>query len=169
VILQPQNRPPEVWRANPIGLTPIMNIHDYFRSEHRQIEEQVSSIRKTLKASPEKLEVQFSKFHSLVRSHLRGEDEIYYPSVDGEKQISNRTLMHDLRNDHAAVVFTLESLAIRLRRKVPLTEWQVKFESMAQVLLAHFAHEENVLFPEVEKRITAADLNALLTQVKDLL
>jgi len=55
--------------------------------------------------------------------------------------------MHALRNDHAAVVFTLESLAIRLRRKVPLEEWKTKFEGMIKVLLEHFTIEEKNYSP----------------------
>ncbi len=76
---------------------------------------------------------------------------MYYPKVDADKRLPDRALMHALRNDHAAVVFALESLAIRLRKKVPVADWKVKFDTMINVLLPHFDQEEQQLYVAAER------------------
>jgi len=99
---------------------------------------------------------------------LKKEDSVYYPAIDTGKQFADRELMHSLRNDHAAVVFALESLAIRLRKKVPLEEWKPKFEMMTKVLLEHFETEEKKLFPQVESGLPPATLQTLLIDIQAL-
>jgi iron-sulfur cluster repair protein YtfE (RIC family) len=145
----------------------LMTIHDIFSADHAKLRKLIQDVQAAL-AHPEKLEEVFLKLQKETRAHLRKEDEVYYPHVDAGKKISDRELMHTLRNDHAAVVFALESLAIRLRKKVPVSEWKVKFETMINVLLPHFDHEEKVLFPEVERVLPPAELKMLLDKVQAL-
>jgi iron-sulfur cluster repair protein YtfE (RIC family) len=145
-----------------------MHIHDIFIADHKTLRQKIAELQSAVEKRSDQLETLYLAFQKEMRDHFRKEDEVYYPYVDGEKKIADRELMHTLRNDHAAVVFALESLAIRLRRKVPLEEWAVKFDSMIQVLLPHFDHEEKNLFPEVEKTFPASALQTLLEKVQAL-
>ncbi|OGR93101.1 MAG: hypothetical protein A2992_08860 [Elusimicrobia bacterium RIFCSPLOWO2_01_FULL_59_12] len=145
-----------------------MTVHELFAREHAQLRQGITEILRTLTENPQGLEGVFLKFQHDARAHFRKEDEVYYPYVDSGKKIGDRELMHTLRNDHAAVIFALESLAIRLRKKSPPAEWKVKFETMTSVLLPHFDHEEQKLYPEVERVLLPADHQKLLEQIQAL-
>ena len=93
---------------------------------------------------------------------------MYFKVLDDGKQVQNRDLMHDIRNDHAAVVFALESLAIRLRKNVPLNEWKPKFDHMLSVLLPHFDQEEKELFPKASALLEAAAMAQILEEIQKI-
>ncbi len=145
-----------------------MNIHELFETDHAQLRKRIADVKSALSGPPDILESTFSNLQKEVRDHFRKEDEVYYPYVDAGGKIGDRELMHTLRNDHAAVVFALESLAIRLRRKVPMSEWKVKFETMINVLLPHFDDEEKKLFPEIARLLAPDELKMLLKKVHAL-
>jgi iron-sulfur cluster repair protein YtfE (RIC family) len=159
--------------SNPIGpsnaLSLFMNLHDHFKSDHAKLRNRVAEVQAIVSGNdPARLEEIFLTLQREVRAHLRKEDDVYYPHVDAGKKIADRELIHSLRNDHAAVIFTLESLAIRLRKKVPVDEWKTKFDGMIAVLLAHFDHEEKALFPEVDRLFKPAELQKLFDKIKGL-
>jgi iron-sulfur cluster repair protein YtfE (RIC family) len=145
-----------------------MNVHQLFLSEHTALRQHIADVQKALKSSPASVEELYPRLQEALRNHLRKEDTVYYAEIDGNKQFADRVLMHDLRNDHAAVVFTLESLAIKLRKKVPMEEWRPRFENMIKVLIAHFEQEEKTLFPFVEKNLKPAELQSILEKVQAL-
>src|SRR3982751_2328331 len=101
-----------------------MTLHDLFATDHAQLRDRIAELQSASRKNVEAVEVLYPAFQQAARAHFRKEDEVYYPYVDAGKRIEDRELMHTLRNDHAAVVFALESLAIRLRKKVPLPEWK---------------------------------------------
>jgi iron-sulfur cluster repair protein YtfE (RIC family) len=144
-----------------------MTIHELFIADHARLRHQITTLQNTT-ASLADLEQSYAGFQKDLRAHFHKEDSVYYAYVDAEKKIPDRELFHTLRNDHAAVIFALESLAIRLRKKVPLPEWKSKFHTMIQVLLPHFDQEEQKLFPEVERLFTPAELEALHEKVRSL-
>jgi iron-sulfur cluster repair protein YtfE (RIC family) len=145
-----------------------MKLHELFTADHTALRRRIAELQATLAKNPEGVEALYGIFHQEVRAHFRKEDDVYYPHVDAGKRIQDRGLIHSLRNDHAAVVFALESLAIRLRKKVPLSEWTVKFDTMIKVLLPHFDQEEKNLFPEVERLLPAEELKSLFDKIQAL-
>jgi iron-sulfur cluster repair protein YtfE (RIC family) len=145
-----------------------MTLHELLVADHVQLRHRIAQIQTSLVKKPAELEALYLSFHQEARAHFRKEDEVYYPYVDGDKKMGDREMMHTLRNDHAAVIFALESLAIRLRKKVPLEEWKSKFQALIDVLLPHFDTEEKKLFPEVERVISPAELRSLLEKIQSL-
>jgi hemerythrin-like domain-containing protein len=145
-----------------------MTVHELLTADHAQLRQQIAEIQNTLTTQPTKLEAIYLAFQEHVRVHFHKEDSVYYKHVDTGKQFADRDLMHSLRNDHAAVVFSMESLAIRLRRKVPLEEWTTRFDSMIKVLLEHFTIEETKLFPQVERSLPPDKLQTILEEIQAL-
>jgi len=145
-----------------------MTIHDVFSADHNHLRQRIQELQTAIDKNSSSLESLFLTFQKEARAHFHKEDDVYYPYVDDGKKLEDRELMHTLRNDHAAVIFALESLAIRLRKKVPLAEWKIKFEIMINVLLPHFDQEEKELFPKVEKLLPAQELQTLLEKVQTL-
>jgi iron-sulfur cluster repair protein YtfE (RIC family) len=146
----------------------MMTLHELLTAEHGRLRQQIADIQKALQTRNPALESAYAAFQKDARAHFRKEDEVYYPHVDQGKKLGDRELMHSLRNDHAAVVFALESLAIRLRKQVPMDEWKAKFDTMIKVLLIHFEQEEQKLFPTVERLLPPAELQDLLTKTQAL-
>jgi iron-sulfur cluster repair protein YtfE (RIC family) len=145
-----------------------MNVHDHLIKDHVQIRQHLQEVQAALTGPSDTLSERLLTLQKAVQSHFRKEDDAYYPVVDADKRLPDRALLHALRNDHAAVIFALESLTIRLRKKVPMSEWQAKFEKMQQVLLSHFDQEEKTLFPLGQKTLTSAEFQSLLEKINAL-
>jgi hemerythrin-like domain-containing protein len=144
-----------------------MTLHDRFVTEHKALRQQVTEIRSALSAkSTPKVQELFSSFQEALRRHLHEEDSAYYRVLDDGRRVTDRGLMHGLRNDHAGVIFALESLMIRLRKPVPLPEWEKRFSAMIDVLLPHFDREEKELFPQAEKLLTPEQTKAILEEIE---
>jgi hemerythrin-like domain-containing protein len=130
-----------------------MDIHDALTKDHADLRSLIEAIR-ALRASPsDALEPKLQQLKTLVRSHFACE-EVYYRSVDQDKRFGDRGLIHQLRNDHAALIFGMESLLIRLRKKGAVAEWWGHFETLMTVFLPHMDHEEKSLFPEAERLLS---------------
>ena len=82
------------------------------------------------------------------------------------KRVPDRGLIHQLRNDHAAVVFTLESLVIRLRKNGINPDWQSRFDNLMNVFLPHLDQEENHLFPIGRKMLSSAELDTISQKIQ---
>jgi len=137
-----------------------MDIHDSLSAEHTQLRALVDQLRAQRAKPSGALEKILSDLKTLVRDHFARE-EIYYRTVDQDKRFADRGFIHQLRNDHAALIFGMESLSIRLRNKGPIPEWWERFEALMAVLLPHMDHEEKSLFPEAERLLSAEEWDAI--------
>lgn len=126
-----------------------------------------AQLREIMAKKPSQLADFLPKIQQEVSGHFKRE-EIYYRTLDDGKRIGDRELMHSLRNDHAAVVFTLESLVIRLRKSGFNPDWKKRCENMLDVLLPHLDHEEKELFPKGTSFLSPADLKNILEQVRSI-
>src|SRR5947209_6818655 len=100
-----------------------MEPHDLLASDHQELRAQADRLQSLVGQDPEKLGKALADFQTSVSKHFKREDG-YYRIVDNDKRIPDRGLIHQLRNDHAAVIFTLESLMIRLRKNGVNPEWR---------------------------------------------
>jgi hemerythrin-like domain-containing protein len=137
-----------------------MDPHELLLSDHRSLRTQAADLRAALKAGPKVLTEKLISFQKLVQKHFKLED-IYYRVLDDDKRLSDRGLVHQLRNDHAAVVFTLESLAIRLRKNGVNEDWLTRFNNLMDVFLPHLDQEEKALFPIGRKTLSAEELKTI--------
>jgi hypothetical protein len=137
-----------------------MTPQELLRREHQTLRVKSQTILDLLKTDRAQAAGLLEDFRTLIQKHFRRED-FFYRRIDDGKRVSDRGLMHTLRNDHAAVLFTLESLAIKLRKGGPTPEWEKRLMSMFDVLLPHLDHEEADLFPLIES-LSEDDRKALL-------
>jgi hypothetical protein len=129
------------------------------------LRQKVETLRAGLKpADPARLATVLADLQDAVRRHFHHED-IFYRILDNDKRVGDRGAMHQVRNDHAAIVFGLESLAIRLRKNGPGTEWQGKLQNLLNVLLPHFEQEEKKLFPDALKLLTPAEVETIQNEL----
>src|SRR5207302_6979827 len=106
-----------------------------------------------------------ASFQSAVQKHFQRED-VYYRVLDDDKRVPDRGLIHQLRNDHAAVVFTLESLAIRLRKSGVNADWKGRFDTLMKVFLPHLDEEDNHLFPIGRKMLSATEIDIISQKIQ---
>jgi len=92
-----------------------MNPHDLLIADHQSLRKQAGALQDAVRKDPKTLADALADFQKSVQKHFKRED-VYYRVLDDGKRVPDRGLVHQLRNDHAAVVFALESLAIRLRK-----------------------------------------------------
>jgi hemerythrin-like domain-containing protein len=141
-----------------------MNPHDVLTSDHQNLRDQAAKLRGLVDQDPQKLSAALAEFQKAVQQHFKREDA-YYRVLDDGKRIEDRGLIHQLRNDHAAVVFTLESLAIRLRKNGVNPDWRTRFDNLMNVFLPHLDQEDNRLFPLGKKLLSRQELDAISQQI----
>ncbi len=160
-------RSPGTWRGIPLG-APIfdrMNPHDLLAADHKALRQLGSSLRNAIEKDAKDLERELSRFQEAVQKHFKREDP-YYRVLDDGKRVTDRGLIHQLRNDHAAVVFTLESLAIRLRKNGVNPDWRTRFENLMNVFLPHLDQEEKNLFPLARKLLSAEETETIARHIQ---
>jgi len=131
-----------------------MDIHDSLSSDHNALRALVENIRAQRRsATLDSLTPLLRPLQESVRIHFARE-EAYYRTVDADKRFKDRDFIHQLRNDHAALLFGMESLLIRLRKNGPVDTWWQHFDNLMDVFLPHMHNEEHKLFPEAERLLT---------------
>src|SRR5262249_31310752 len=98
--------------------------------------------------------------------HFKREDA-YFRILDQDKRVPDRGLVHQLRNDHAAVIFTLESLQIRLRKNGANPDWRSRFTNMMNVFFPHLDIEEKQLFALGKKMLSTEELAQITRDIHD--
>ena len=145
-----------------------MTANEILLADHSALRKQIAEVQAALAKNPKKLAELYPPLQTALQNHFRREDSVYYRFLDEHPQRPDRELMHTLRNDHAAVLFTLESLAIRLRKNSPMDEWTQRFKQMEDVLFTHFDREERELFPWADQQLPAERQSALLQEIQNL-
>ena len=137
-----------------------MDPHDLLAADHQSLRKQAGALGSAIDKDPKILARELTAFQSAVQTHFKKEDA-YYRTLDDGKRVTDRGLIHQLRNDHAAVVFTLESLAIRLRKNGVNPDWRSRYDNLMTVFLPHLDQEDQVLFPIGQKTLSPAELDAI--------
>jgi hemerythrin len=133
-----------------------MDIHDILATEHNELRAIIRKIGAQRASPSDALKSFIEELRSAIRSHFSHE-EAYYRTVDKDPRFSDPGCVHQLRNDHAALLFGMESLLIRLKKKGPVAEWWEHFDKLMAVFLPHMKLEEDALFPEAERLLTAPE------------
>jgi hemerythrin-like domain-containing protein len=144
-----------------------MKIHDTLCVEHKEMRAVIEAIRASKSASIDAIPDLLTQLQGLVRTHFRKE-EVYYKVVDQDKRYSDRGFIHQLRNDHAALLFGMESLLLRFKKNGPVEAWWEHFERLMNVFGAHMDREEKTLFPESEKLLQPDEWTAIEGDIDSL-
>jgi hemerythrin-like domain-containing protein len=143
-----------------------MDPHDLLITDHKALRAQAEALKSLVDQDPQKLATALAGFQTAVQKHFKVEDA-YFRVLDNDKRIPDRGLVHQLRNDHAAVVFTLESLAIRLRKNGVNPDWRGRFDNLMAVFLPHLDQEEKRLFTLGRKMLSAGELEQITQQIQN--
>src|SRR5258706_5146044 len=142
-----------------------MNPHDLLAADHKALRTQADVLQKAVALDPVQLMDVLIDFQKNVQKHFKREDA-YYRILDDGNRVQDRGLIHQLRNDHAAVVFTLESLAIRLRKNGVNPDWRTRFDNLIKVFLPHLDTEDEMLFPIGRKTLSPAELDTITEHIQ---
>jgi hemerythrin-like domain-containing protein len=142
-----------------------MDPHDLLAADHAALRQQAGALKGLVGQDPQKLGEALARFQTAVQHHFQRED-VYYRILDDDKRVPDRGLIHQLRNDHAAVVFTLESLAIRLRKNGVNPDWKGRFDNLMNVFLPHLDQEDNHLFPLGRKMLSPAEIEQISQKIQ---
>jgi len=144
-----------------------MTTHELLTADHEAIRKLATRLQAAAKKPLQTFSDLLTGLQQAVQKHFRRE-EVYYRTLDDGKRIQDRDLMHTLRNDHAAVIFSLESLAIRLRKNGYNPEWQKRLDGMLAVLLPHLDQEEKTLFPKGATLLSPAEMKSIQEQIETI-
>jgi hemerythrin superfamily protein len=125
-----------------------MNAIDFLIKEHEHLRQSLQTISKD---SHEKDKLK--KFDRLCQELIRHEDmehEVWYPLFQDKISSTVKHLLSEERHaEHAIEQFN----ELKTRQA-----WEEKFAKFRRAVEEHASEEENILFPEVRKLLTPADL-----------
>jgi len=139
--------------------------HDLLLADHQALRKQAGALKDAIDRAPQKLAESLATFQKAVQQHFKRE-EPYYRILDDGKRVKDRGLVHQLRNDHAAVIFTLESLVIRLRKNGINPDWRTRFDNLMNVFLPHLDQEDKQLFPIGRETLSSPERDAILQHIQ---
>src|SRR5258706_8661182 len=142
-----------------------MDPHDLLMADHKALRTQAEALKSLVGQDPQKLGTELANFQTAVQKHFKIEDP-YFRVLDDGKRVPDRGLVHQLRNDHAAVVFTLESLAIRLRKNGVNADWRTRFDTLMSVFLPHLDQEDKHLFPIGQKLLSPQEIELIAQRIQ---
>jgi hemerythrin len=143
-----------------------MNPHDLLAADHENLRTQAKSLQEAVAKNAKELQDILRAFQEHTQKHFKREDA-YYRILDSENRVEDRGLIHQLRNDHAAVIFALESLLIRLRKSGVTDDWQARFGNMMKVFLLHLTQEDQNLFPLGQKMLSPEELDTIRQHIEN--
>lgn len=141
--------------------------HELLTADHQALHLQMQSLAAQVEKGDARIPDTLAALETACEKHFRRE-EPYYRVLDEGKRIEDRALMHQLRNDHAAVIFTLESLVIRYRKNGLNPEWRAKWDALQKLFMSHLDVEGNKVFPMGSKVLTAAQSEQLAREIENV-
>ena len=132
-----------------------MKATQLLRAQHRDAKKILVSLEKGKSANRATLE----KLVTALGAHMVIEQEIFYPAVKAIKP----DLVLESFEEHAGAQTMME----RLLKTAPGDEsFTARVTTLREMIQHHVEEEEEDLFPSVEKKIDASELNALGEQMK---
>jgi hemerythrin-like domain-containing protein len=136
-----------------------MKATDALLADHKMIRKILSSFELDNPRFPEILKT----MHRVIVGHAWFEDEIFLPALEKEKAFQ-KALTREIRDEHQDIDNFLKQMkktAPQNKKKLDLILLQFRV-----VLSAHFAKEEEALFPLAEKILDGEGLNQLGDEMK---
>jgi iron-sulfur cluster repair protein YtfE (RIC family) len=108
-----------------------------------------------------------------LRPHMRAEDEVLYPTLDRLLRTPSATAA--LRRDHATITSLVEELT-RLRREIRdrdpdrdlVHRLRRTLYGLHLLLTLHFAKEDELYFPFLDRRLDAASAEDLARRMREV-
>ena len=117
--------------------------------EHREILALLDTIRGR--------DASFARLVRAIRIHFRAEEAIVFPKLDGSYELGHHVRIDQAQ--HRAIDAMLRDLE---HVQLGGAEWLDRLAGLRDQLVAHFADEENVVFPRAHNVISSPDEQALL-------
>lgn len=139
-----------------------MNAIDFLISEHNKVRNELEKIA-GLKIDDPTRRAEFDKLASHLIRHETMEHQIWYPHFKNNALLSD-TVKHLLKEEGAA-----ERAIQQLENVNDNDKWQDKFTKFKDDVGHHANEEEYLLFPEVKKLLSAAELEKIGKEMADFM
>lgn len=127
-----------------------MNLQQLLAGEHQGLRQQAQALQALRASGGSEHADRLERLQTAIRKHF-DKEESYYRLVDQGKRYDDRGTIHQLRNDHAALLFGFESLRLRLKKNGPQEAWWTQVDELLRVLLSHLDAEERDFFPRADR------------------
>ena len=106
----------------------------------------------------------FAKFHALMMRHIRLEEGLLMPVVEGKAGLRIAS-MEDSRREHKRIIEAIVSMksALQADGGAPFLEARLKF---AALLPAHHAQEEKTIYPVIDGAMSDEERHSLVEHLE---
>jgi hemerythrin superfamily protein len=137
----------------------VKNPIEFFAKDHREIERLIKEIQRE-----NEVETRASMVRELIRSvvfHTTAEESQLYPLVQSLLPDGNK-LVDESVEGHVALETSLSELENTHPRDV---KFLPKVNEVYQIFKAHSTKEDSVIFPELQKKLSQAQLNEIYDRI----
>lgn len=139
-----------------------MNAITILRADHQQFLELFEQLDQTTDNDKNR-EILFQRFEFIFTTHTLNEEKIFYPAVQALAEF--KALIDKSYQSHHIVDVGLKELhTIKFNNP----DWLPTFRAIRDSILTHMQEEEEVLFPQLEGVMKAAQLAALGQEIAAL-
>ncbi len=158
-----------------------MTLLQPIRDEHRELVPEIEKLRLVANRvgaiSPAELRWELEQVHEFLAHHLiphaRAEDEVLYPAV--ARAMGSEQATETMSRDHAEVVHLTEELAalregLAMGREPKTLDFSIRrvLYGLHAILLLHFAKEEEIYLPLLERRLASGEADAIIQRMTSL-
>lgn len=127
-----------------LGRTGGKDIFQLLKDEH----DRVRWLFKRLFERERESEKTFTLIYSELEAHLKGEEQLVYPELEGEERVRGKVL--EAYEEHNLAKILLNELEGMSRTD---ERWTAKLEVLNKVIEGHIREEEREIFPEAERML----------------
>jgi regulator of cell morphogenesis and NO signaling len=141
-------------------------VRDFFRHDHERLDRLLAEFRSSKRTDFARAAEAFRKFMTELKRHLRWEEEVLFSAfeTDDEKRTSGPTVV--MRAEHRKIEEALQGLTNSVRDGNP--DCDEDEARLLEILQAHHFKEERVVYPLVDRMLSAAEKETLLNRIHAL-
>jgi hemerythrin superfamily protein len=138
-----------------------MDIFELIKTDHRKAEEIFSAIESA--KSSKTLDKYFNQLYQELNLHARVEELTFYPTIRNHE--GTEELLEEAEEEHTEVKVMLEQMK---SMDSSSEEFKEKLSELKEAVQHHVQEEENEVFPQVRKLMSAEELKQLASEFQEV-
>ena len=137
-----------------------------YEADHDRLDGLFTSFRNLKRTDFPKAKEYFKQFKAGLQRHIIWEEEILFPAFEQKTGLSDSGPTHVMRMEHRRIGDLLEAIHEKVKMGDPNSD--ADEELLLTVLSVHNQKEEGILYPAIDRFLTADERSSVYTLMADL-
>jgi iron-sulfur cluster repair protein YtfE (RIC family) len=145
-------------------MTALQSIQQGFAEDHDRLDGLLAEYRSLKRADPAAAKERFKEFKFGLQRHIVWEEQILFPLFERKTGLSKTGPTAVMRAEHRQIGERLEAIHQKVRKQDPDSDAEI--EALLVVLSSHNQKEEGVLYPALDRLLSAEEVATAFEAMK---